>query len=98
MTAGPPLGPASAYPTLRRPASTCFSDVKDVFAPGLAADGAAGRVPLGCALADPSAPSRAAAIVMAAAPRRRRRPGSMSSLMTWPPLGEATPGRRLIRT
>src|SRR5437016_791481 len=35
MTAGPSLGPASAYPTFRTPASICFSEPKDVFVPGL---------------------------------------------------------------
>src|SRR5438105_11328021 len=35
MTAGPAAGPASAYPTLRTPASICFSEPNDVFVPGL---------------------------------------------------------------
>src|SRR5271168_580870 len=35
MTAGPSAGPASTYPTFRRPASICFSGPNDVFVPGL---------------------------------------------------------------
>ena len=35
MTGGPLAGPASAYPTFRRPASICFSEPNDVFVPGL---------------------------------------------------------------
>src|SRR5690349_15995270 len=31
MTAGPSVGPASAYPTFRTPALICFSEPKDVF-------------------------------------------------------------------
>jgi hypothetical protein len=31
---GPAAGPASTYPTFRRPASICFSEVNDVFVPG----------------------------------------------------------------
>ncbi len=34
---GPLAGPASAYPTLSRPASICFIEAKDVFVPGLIA-------------------------------------------------------------
>ena len=29
------MGPASAYPILRTPASICFSEPNDVFVPGL---------------------------------------------------------------
>src|SRR6266550_803739 len=32
-TTGPSVGPASAYPTFRTPASTCFSELNDVFGP-----------------------------------------------------------------
>src|ERR1700722_804237 len=34
-TVGPLAGPASAYPTLRRPAPICFRGANDVFVPGL---------------------------------------------------------------
>src|SRR6266571_1255854 len=34
MTAGPSGGPASAYPTLSGPASTCFSAPNEVLVPG----------------------------------------------------------------
>src|SRR5712691_11994156 len=50
MTAGPSLGPASAYPTFRTPASICFSGPKDVFVPGFIVVASAGFVLLDCAL------------------------------------------------
>src|SRR6185369_7413671 len=33
MTGAPPAGPASAYPTFNRPASTCFSGPNELFVP-----------------------------------------------------------------
>src|SRR5689334_14989439 len=73
ITAGPALGPASAYPTFRSPASTCFSEPNEVFVPGLTAGRSAGGVLLAWALAAPNRPSRAAAIVKKAEPANRRR-------------------------
>src|SRR6266851_5708284 len=63
-TAGPPAGPASAYPTCSRPASTCFIAPKDAFVPGATGD----SFLRDCALAEPIAPR-----VMAALRRNRRR-------------------------
>src|SRR6202790_5357131 len=74
MTAGPSAGPASAYPTLRRPASICFSGPNDVFVPGLI-----GFILLDCAPAEPIMASSAAAMVRTAVPKRRRRSWSISS-------------------
>src|SRR5260370_42504085 len=68
MTGEPLAGPASAYPTFRSPASICFSELNDVFVPGLI-----GLILPDCASAGPSRASSAAAIVRAAVPRRRRR-------------------------
>src|SRR5260221_13910172 len=74
MTGEPLAGPASAYPTLRTPASICFSELNDVFVPGLI-----GLILVACASADPIMPNSAAAIVMAAVPRKRRRQRLISS-------------------
>jgi hypothetical protein len=38
MTAGPSEGPASAYPTLSKPASIYFIELNDVFSAGLSVD------------------------------------------------------------
>src|SRR5215471_7909705 len=65
MTTGPLAGPASAYPTLRTPASFCLSGAKDVFVPGLTAGTSAGFM-FDCAAAEPFMPNWAAATVMAA--------------------------------
>src|SRR4030095_915903 len=65
MTTGPLAGPASAYPTLRTPASFCLSGAKDVFVPGLTAGTSAGFM-FDCAAAEPIMPNWAAASVMAA--------------------------------
>src|SRR5215468_4160893 len=67
MTTGPLAGPASAYPTLRTPASFCLSGAKDVFFPGLTAGISAGFM-FDCAAAEPILPNWAAATVMAAVP------------------------------
>src|SRR6476620_12504373 len=79
MTTGPSLGPASAYPTLSRPASICFSDANDVLAPGLIARMPPSFVLLGCASAEPFKSSWAAATVTAAVPRKLRRYWLISS-------------------
>src|SRR5215472_6881212 len=68
MTTGPLVGPASAYPTLRTPASICLSGAKDVFVPGLTAGTSAGLVMFDCAAAELIIPNWAAATVMAAVP------------------------------
>src|SRR5215217_2065243 len=88
MTAGPSVGPASAYPTFRRPASICFRESKDVFVPGLLVVTSAGFVSLDCAYAQPIMPSWVAAIVMAATPRKQRLLRVMSSNMGLSPIGE----------
>src|SRR4029077_6768519 len=79
MATGPSLGPASAYPTLSRPASICFSDANDVLVPGLIARMPANLVLLGCASAEPFKRSWAAAAVTAAVPRKLRRCWLISS-------------------
>src|SRR6476659_2975261 len=79
MTTGPSLGPASAYPTLSRPALICFSEANDVLVPGLTARMPANLVLLGCALAEPFKRSWAAATVTAAVPRKLRRYQLISS-------------------
>src|SRR4029077_4679680 len=72
MATGPSLGPASAYPTLSRPASICFSDANDVLVPGLIARMPANLVLLGCASAEPFKRSWAVATVTTAVPRKLR--------------------------
>src|ERR1700687_1111107 len=66
MTAGPVAGPASAYPMLRTPASTCFNEANEAFGPPVLQ----GR---DCAFAEANVPNCAAAIIMDAVPRKRRR-------------------------
>src|SRR5580698_7390642 len=73
MTGGPSAGPASAYPTLRRPASICFSGPNEVFVPGLIASRCFAFVLPDCANEEPTPASSAAATDMAIAPKRRRR-------------------------
>src|SRR6266404_4352331 len=68
ITGGPLAGPASAYPTFRSPASICFSELNDVFVPGLIE-----LILRDCASADPIVASSAAARVSTAVPKRRRR-------------------------
>src|ERR1700689_1366127 len=73
MTAGPSAGPASAYPTLSRPASICFIELNDVFVPGFTR-GTSVAVSLGVsAFAELSIPNWAALIAIAAVLRKRRR-------------------------
>src|SRR5262249_17413425 len=69
MTAGPPDGPDSAYPTFSRPASTCFIAAKDVFVPGATGD----SFLWDCALAEPIAPRVMVDIENAAVRRNRQR-------------------------
>jgi hypothetical protein len=57
----------------RRPASICFSEVNDVFVPGLIARESDGFAFLDCAFAEPNTPTWAAAMVMAAVRRKLRR-------------------------
>src|SRR5919204_2781484 len=52
MTAGPSAGPASAYPTFRRPASIGFREPKDVGVPGFSVDPSAELMVLAGALAE----------------------------------------------
>src|SRR5437762_1282888 len=78
-TTGPPLGPASAYPTLRRPASICFSEPKDLFVPGLIVGTLAGFALPDCATAEPIIANCAAAIAVATVPIKRRRSWLISS-------------------
>src|SRR5437868_2954681 len=81
MTTGPSAGPASAYPTLRTPASICFSAANEVCDPGLTAAAFAGLASLDCALAEPVRANWAAAIPSAAVPMNWRRFWLMSSGM-----------------
>src|ERR1700716_2481333 len=73
MTGEPLAGPASAYPTLSRPALICLSEAKDVCVPGLVAGTGAGLILVDCASAEAKMPSRVAATVMAADLKKRRR-------------------------
>src|SRR5471030_2244915 len=83
ITTGPSAGPASAYPTFRTPALTCFSVPSDVLVPALTV----GRFSLpDCACAEPIMPSWVAARVMAAVPRKPRRLGSILSDMSTTPI------------
>src|SRR5437762_13431147 len=70
MTGEPLAGPASAYPTLRRPASICFSDPNVRSCVDLVAD---------CAFAEARLPNWAAARVMAATLKKLRRRSSIFS-------------------
>src|ERR1039458_9605198 len=81
MTAGPVVGPASAYPTFSRPASICFSGPNEVFVPGLTVGRSAGFVLLDWAFAEPIMPRWAAAMVMLAVLKKRRRSWLISSDM-----------------
>src|SRR5258708_11277858 len=79
MTTGPSAGPASAYPTLSRPASICFSAAKDVLVPGLIAGNCADFAFAPCAFADPIEPNRAAASEAPAIAKNWRRRWLISS-------------------
>src|SRR5476649_1222004 len=72
MTTGPSTGPASAYPTFRRPASICLSGANDAFVPGLIDGRPASLALLGWAFAIPVMTSGAARAI-APAPKKRRR-------------------------
>src|SRR6266705_1260078 len=90
MTGGPLAGPASAYPTFRSPASICFSEANDVFVPGLI-----GLILTGCASAEPSIASSAAATVSTAVPKRRRRSWLIfSAILTSPSSSAKQPEAR----
>jgi len=81
MTGGPLTDPLSAYPTLRTPASICFTGPSDVFRDGVGV-GLSLRVNLlDGACIEPMIERSAAAMVMTAAPRKRRRSLSTSSDM-----------------
>jgi hypothetical protein len=67
------IGPASAYPTFKTPASIRFKDPNDVFVPGLIAGILADFDLLVCAVAGPIMPTSADAIVMTAVAKKRRR-------------------------
>src|SRR2546427_4900967 len=79
MTGEPLGGPASAYPTLRTPASICLRGPKDAFVPRLVAVAPAAFASLAWASAEANTPSWSAAIAMAAVPKNRRRSWSISS-------------------
>src|ERR1700722_17386983 len=89
MTTGPSAGPASAYPTLRRPASICFNGANDVCVPGLIFDISADFVLLDWAAAEPLKANWAAAMVMAAVPKKRRRSRLISSDVLIPFIAES---------
>src|SRR5262245_30811331 len=71
------MGPASAYPTFRTPASTCFIEANDVLVPGLT-DGRLASVAV-LALVTAVTPIWAAARVIAAVPKKCRRSRSIGS-------------------
>src|SRR4051794_1829786 len=98
MTAGPLVGPASAYPTFRTPASICFREPNDGFVPGLIEGRPAGFVLRDRASAEPIKPSSADAKVMAAMPKKWRRPRLICSDISSSSLHEAPDElRNLIR-
>src|SRR4029077_9427060 len=87
MTGRPLTGPASAYPTLRRPASICLREPNDVFVPGLIGGTVAGFALLDCAAAAESIiPNCAAASAVATVPIKRRRSWLISSDIFLPPI------------
>src|SRR3954469_12221403 len=86
MTTGASAAPASAYPTLRTPASICFSAANDVCDPGLTAATFALLDLPDWALAGPPGANWAAAIPSAAVPMNWRRFWLMISDMVF--LGE----------
>src|SRR5450432_2573297 len=79
MTGGPSAGPASAYPTLSKPALICFNGPNEVCALRLITGRIAGFTAPVSALADPVKARCVAAIVRAAVPKNRRRCWSMAS-------------------
>src|SRR4029077_2718128 len=86
MTDRPLTGPASAYPTLRRPASICLREPNDVFVPGLIGGTLAGFALPDCGSAEAIIPSWAAAMLMATVPKKRRRSYLISSDIFLPPI------------
>src|ERR1700678_2600928 len=73
ITAGPLAGPASAYPTFSNPALICFSELKDVFVPGLIGGTSAWFGSSDRASAEAIVTSGAAARVITALRKKRRR-------------------------
>src|SRR4030095_14692354 len=71
ITEGPAVGPTSAYPMFRTPASICFNAPNDRAWPGCAAPGSI-------------VPEPAAAIVIPAPPRNARRPALIAFCMMSP--------------
>src|SRR5687768_14848569 len=87
MTAGPPAGPASAYPTSSTPARICLRLPNDLIGPGSREGGFDGLVVLDRASREAKRPNSAAASVMAAEPRKWRRPLS-TGIATLPPAAD----------
>src|SRR5690242_14354746 len=79
-TTGPSAGPASAYPTLNRPALTCLSEVNEVFIPDFSGCGGDPSFEPVCASANGITASWVAARVIAPAPTKRRRSRLMARL------------------
>src|SRR5947207_15150481 len=79
---GRPLaGPASAYPTLRRPASSCLRGPNDGLVGGLMMFALGAFVLPDSTFAESIATNLAAAMLMAAEPRKRRRSHLLSCFM-----------------
>ena len=91
MTAGPLIGPASAYPTFNSPASICFKELNDVSEPGLIVAILPGFVLADCALAETVAPSPAARVPAATPKKWNRAPGEAAKCA----LRERSPGRKI---
>src|SRR6478609_920018 len=73
ITGRPLVGPASAYPTFKRPASICFNGPNDVFVPDFVEVPRAVFISFDCALAELIKPTLAPAAPAAAMPKKRRR-------------------------
>src|SRR6266567_405955 len=78
-TGGPLAGPASAYPTLRTPASICLIESNDEPVGAATAIPVSGVIVLIDISENLVAPNRAAASVMIAVPKKRRRSLLISS-------------------
>src|SRR4029453_11785812 len=85
ITGGPLGGPASAYPTFRTPASTCFRGPNEARGSGAPPVAGVGFIRVDDACAAPAVPSFVATTVATAFARNRRRPHFVSSAISATP-------------